>query len=384
MAIEKITAINLNRILWCCQDLGITLSDLASELKINHKTLEDTAKKGLSYNQLQKIADFFGRGVLFFLSENDVIEEHAHSAQFRTVANRKHNVSRKVRTLIELAERKRELYLSLLNDIDAEKNDFFPPELVQNEVNEFYKAVHSWLDLPTQRSFDTYRSAIEKKGILVIRSNGYNGAWQVPRNSDIMGFSLYFEKLPVIFVRKCDYPARQVFTLFHELGHLLLHKSSYMDDQLDLQQNSGIEQETNDFAGNILLPKEILSEISNTSIPENFDDFAEWLMPWTKPLGISIDVILLRLIHNGSISSSIYGQYKDWLDQKLKNKKTKETIPRSYRDREPLHLFGDGFVRTVIDAKNMRKISLSKASDYLDKLNLTDMKKLEQHLETFA
>ena len=52
---------------------------------------------------------------------------------------------------------------------------------------------------------------------------------------------------------------------------------------------------------------------------------------------------------------------------------------RQYRNREPKHIFGDGYVRTVLDALNSRRISLAKASSYLDNLTIRDLHQLERH-----
>ena len=77
-------------------------------------------KAGLTFNQLAKIADFFGRGVLFFLEENPVQEDKAHSVEFRTLANQKPNLSLKLRKLIERVEFQRDRYLSLIEDLAYE------------------------------------------------------------------------------------------------------------------------------------------------------------------------------------------------------------------------------------------------------------------------
>jgi len=51
-----------------------------------------------------------------------------------------------------------------------------------------------------------------------------------------------------------------------------------------------------------------------------------------------------------------------------------------YRHREPRHIFGDRYVRTVLNSLSARRISLSKASSYLDGLKIADVHELERHL----
>jgi Zn-dependent peptidase ImmA (M78 family) len=40
----------------------------------------------------------------------------------------------------------------------------------------------------------------------------------------------------------------------HELGHVLLHKTSSIDDDADLYSREGHEREANAFAGYLLVP----------------------------------------------------------------------------------------------------------------------------------
>ncbi len=52
---------------------------------------------------------------------------------------------------------------------------------------------------------------------------------------------------------------RQIFTIAHELGHLILHRKSYdLTNQYDEIENAQQEAEADTFAGNLLLPDEAL------------------------------------------------------------------------------------------------------------------------------
>ena len=53
---------------------------------------------------------------------------------------------------------------------------------------------------------------------------------------------------------------------------------------------------------------------------------------------------------------------------------------REFRHREPIHIFGQRYVRTVLDALSGNQITLNKASGFLDNLNITDVRQLEKHL----
>jgi len=110
---DKIDIKNPQRIIWCCDDLGITPELLAREAKISLDTLKNAldGQGGLTFGQLSRIGKYFGRGVLFFLEESPVEPTQIHSTQFRTLQNQKPHLSPEIRRLIERVERHRDTYV---------------------------------------------------------------------------------------------------------------------------------------------------------------------------------------------------------------------------------------------------------------------------------
>ncbi|MBB3117713.1 ImmA/IrrE family metallo-endopeptidase [Pseudoduganella violacea] len=379
---ERIHAINPERIVWCCADFGITVDKLAAENAIPVASLERVLSRedesGLTFKQLSKIAAYFGRGVLFFLEEGSIHFEQVHTPAFRTLANQKPELSAKLKLFIERVEQQRSVFLSLREEMESgDLPRFEHPALVADDIPTAARLARKWLELPPHNSFDSYRLAIEKKGILVFRSNGYSGKWQIASESPIQGFTLYEESCPVIVVRKMRSEARQSFTLMHELGHILLHRTSSIDDESDMLSHQGEERDANAFAGHLLVPDEFLCEISDHARPGNAASFDAWLHPQCKAWGVSAEVILRRLMDARRLSQSQYAAYRAW----SKNLPAPDTdqAARTYRHREPKHIFGETFVRAVLDALGERRISLSKASSYLDGLKLNDLNELEKH-----
>lgn len=95
-------------------------------------------------------------------------------------------------------------------------------------------------------------SIIKKRNILVVKEEME------------YGMSGYIEKRQsewVIGVNKYDSPLRQKFTLAHELGHYILHKSeitSKHEDYILLRDNeyTAMEREANEFAAELLMPRD--------------------------------------------------------------------------------------------------------------------------------
>lgn len=376
---ERIQSINPDRITWCCADHGITLGELATELGIATASMERVmAGEGMTFNQLRKIAEYFGRGVLFFLEDEPVDEAQVHTPQFRTLANQKPELSAKLKALIERVEKQREVYRSLREDLDdADRPQFSPPDLFQQDPRAAARIARQWLGLSDHNDFDTYREALESRGVLVFRSNGYNGKWQIAKENPILGFSLYDLTCPVIVVKKLEWEPRQSFTLMHELGHLLLHKTSSIDDERDFQSHQGREREANAFAGHLLVPDAFLASIQDAERPDEASLYDEWLAQPRKAWGVSGEVILRRLLDAGRLPQNQYEAYRQWREQAVVTQE--ERGNRKYRNREPKHIFGDTFVRTVLDALYAKHITLAKASSYLDSLKIKDLHQLERH-----
>ncbi|AEG01971.1 XRE family transcriptional regulator [Methylomonas methanica] len=377
---ERIQLINPDRITWCCTDHGITPEMLASELDIAKASMERVmaGEAGLTFGQLRKIAEYFGRGVLFFLETTPVNDELVHTAQFRTLANQKPELSAKLKGLIERVEQQRTIYLNLRDELkDFEHPQFNPPDVAGLEIPQAARVAREWLNLGATNDFDTYRAAVENKGILVFRSNGYHGKWQIAKESPILGFTLYDANCPVIVIKQ-RFETQQAFTLMHELGHLLLHKTSSIDDEQDFQSHLGWELEANAFAGHLLVPEAFLHHINDAVRPSDVSRFDEWLEMPRKAWGVSGEMILRRLLDAGRLAQDQYASYRQW--QAVCVTASSEGGSRMYRHREPKHVFGNTFVRTVLDALDARHITLAKASTYLDNLKVSDLHQLERHL----
>ena len=375
---ELIQSINPARVQWCCDDREITTEELAANLKIATGSVENlmVGEGGITFNQLRKIADYFNRGVLFFLEPEPANEERIRTPQFRTIANQKPDLDAKIKALIERVERQRDVYLSLREDLgEADQRLFTPPKMTAKNPKTAAAIARGWLELSDKNTFDDYREAVEDRGILVFRSNGYNGPWQIAKDNPICGFSLYDPICPVIVVKKQRYESQQVFTLMHELGHVLLHKSSFIDEIEDLYSYHGKEKDANAFAGHIIVPDAFLKRVNDDDRPKKIDQYDDWLHALRKQWGCSSEVILRRLLDSGRLSRQHYKAYRKWRSELIVPEKGGGS--RQYRHLEPRHMFGEPFVRTVLDALSAKHISLSKASTYLDNLKIKDVHQLE-------
>lgn len=380
---EKAHAINPQRIAWCCEEHGITLEQLAKDVGIAPATL-DRAMDGedaLSINQLRHVAAYFNRGILFFLEHDPVNEAKVHSAQFRTISNQKPELSPKLKALVERVEGQRQVYISLLEDLGEDVGKKWYPDTFQFDASHIKQAAataRKWLGLVDGSDFWQMRRTVEDKGIMVFVSNGYNGQWQIAKENPIRGFSLFFETFPVIAIKKQSSEGPQAFTLMHELAHLLLHRESFIDDEVDFHSYQGKEKIANEFAGNVLVPDSFLTQVDTANFPVGeVASYDNYLKEYRKRWCVSGEVILRRMLNEGLLAQERYQAYREW-KQALPITQVEGRGNRGYRFREPIRMFGEPFVRTVLDALHSQQITLARASTYLDNLKIKDLRRLEE------
>lgn len=380
MSVQRIQPVHRNRIDWCCAQQNVSVDDLAKKLSVKPERLDAEAlrKSGLTYGQLKNVAAYFNRGILFFLEDEPINETEFHTPQFRTLSRQEPSLSPKMKAIIERTEQQRDLLLALQEDLDAEQTPVRIPRVNTDRIPEAARKTREWLGLSDQGSFADYRIAVENKGILVFRSNGYAGKWQVPQDSSIAGFSIFHELCHVIFVRKLEPEPRQTFTLMHELGHLLLHKASFIDPGENFYATQGRERDANMFAGHVLVPESYLEELDQSPRPTAISELYAWLKGFRKKWGVSGEVILRRMLDTQRATEREYNAYRRHVSQLPAS--TLSSGGNRYRHREPKHVFGTRYVRTVFDALRSNHISLSKASSCLDSLKIKDLQQLESHV----
>ena len=68
-----------------------------------------------------------------------------------------------------------------------------------------------------ETALEEWRKVLFNVGIYVFKDSF--------REPDYSGFCLYDDEFPIIYVNNTTAKTRQIFTLFHELAHLLFHTS---------------------------------------------------------------------------------------------------------------------------------------------------------------
>lgn len=184
---------------------------------------------------------------------------------------------------------------------------------------------------------------------------------------------------------------RQLFTIAHELGHLILHKNSYKAPEEI--ENKLEEDEANLFAGTFLVPDAALEKEWEESKGLVFVDR---VLKVKKIFKVSYRTILIRLFQMGSLLSlselivKFCTEYKDKYKHDLKGHYEPESLsiveiePVAEEDPQELDvsdLMEERFARLVREAYEREIISMSRAGEMLN-LSIDDMRTLVRAWQT--
>jgi Zn-dependent peptidase ImmA (M78 family) len=210
-----------------------------------------------------------------------------------------------------------------------------------------------WAD--TETALEKWRKAVEENGIFVFK--------EAFRDDETSGFCIYDSEFPVIYVNNSMPKTRQIFTLLHELTHLLF-KTGGVDKQNDAfvrrmrGDNRRIEVLCNRFAGEFLVPKEDFDKvISGVRID---DQSIERL---AKRYKVSREVILRKFLDRRLVSQAYYEQCSARWVKEAKERAGERTGGNYYLN--VTTYLGDGYLNLVFKNYYRKRFSRDQLAEYL-------------------
>jgi len=215
----------------------------------------------------------------------------------------------------------------------------------------------SWAD--SRISFNAWRERFEDLGLLVFQ------AVETPI-VEARAFAIDLRPLPAIVVNRKDAYAGRVFSLFHELTHLLNRTSALCQTGTDTglpPEEQRIEVFCNAVAAAALLPAiEFIAAVSSIGVRASDWSLRE-VDALAKRFKVSPNVIARRLLTLREITQAKYEQYNSEIEDRFaKLPRRKGFIPPPINT---LSAAGKPFVRAVLDAWATGQITTSDATDYL-------------------
>ena len=312
---------------WARQTIGLSVEEAANKLKRDAREIEEW-ESGVSsptYSQLEKLAyEVYKRPLALFFMPN-APEEKPPQREFRSLPESDLlTLSPDTRLRIRYAH----AYQAALKDLFQGRNqsqeqiwkrapltigDSVVPqsERIRDALGISLGEQITWKD--NDKALKEWRSALESSGVFVFK-------WTF-KQKEISGFSLLDTEFPLIYVNNSNSKARQSFSLFHELAHILLNMNGISKDDTqhinllphDLRE---VEQFCNGVAAEILVPiSDFLEQVK--SLPSNVEQVDDQAFTeLASRYSVSREVILRRMLDQGRVSVQSYNQrVQRWLSQ---------------------------------------------------------------------
>lgn len=268
----------------------------------------EQAATPIPFGLLEEFSKFYDKPTAYFFAKNPAprLLSLPDRRSFMSVGDRSERLSRITLLAIKGARDTQEIAREHMGDIFfASEPNIETINVKDNplEVAERYRALFKIEHRRRPRSFKSFfeylRAEVEKLGILVIQSN-------LNKADEVRGFSIIDSSPYVILINRQDgfevSHAPRIFTLIHELGHILLRDESICNEG----RESRVAQEVfcNKFAAGLLLPPNEVRQVYTEYVNQNKDlsliQYVEYIREYFR---VGFDAAAWRLRDLGIIQS---------------------------------------------------------------------------------
>ena len=374
---EYINGINPEILKWARESCNYTVQQIAAFFKKDVSIIDEweAGERAPTYVQLERLAGKYKRPVaLFFLPnlpEEPKLEEKlalrsrdVKKLEPRTLFLFRQAYSRQL-SLMELNNEKNPSEDLIFRDIqptssNIDLNEEYAFELAERSRVYLKISVEMQSNWENEKiALENWRNHIQDKGVFVFKD--------AFRDDLVDGFCLLHYEFPIIYLNNSRPSLIQVFSLIHELGHILIGKNGITPDIAGTIKTESAELEIfcNQFAHEFLVPTKDFKKRLNFS--EYNDEVIQELAKFYK---VSHHVILLKLIKIGILPQKIYNQkVRKWAEQheyfKQKEGSNREIGGADYYNTQ-LSYLGHKYTRLAFEKYHQELISFEKLADYLN------------------
>lgn len=364
---------------WARDSVGYSIEDAAHKLNVSPRKVQDW-ERGLAtptYNQLENLAyKIYKRPIATFFRK-DPPNEIPIEKDFRTLSSSEiQNLSTEMLLVIRKAKHFQNLIKELNQDsFEAANFRNFKVTIEDNPTTsaerfrEFIKlSIEDQKKWNTENAFDNFKSHIEKIGIYVFQI-------QMPFE-EARAFSLT-DEYPIIVLNTEDAKNGRIFSLFHEVCHILFNVGGIFKDLETNNLNNeyrAIEEFCNKFAASFLVPERLFKK------DIDFDNqiIHEWsekdLNTLSKIYSVSKEVILRKLVDLSLASKNFYFNKKRIWNNELiqireKLKQRNKELGRGggqAQDVKVVNEKGKLFISNVLKNYEKGNLSYGQISEFLE------------------
>lgn len=336
-------------------------------------------EKKPTVKQLEKAATRFNIPFGYFFLEN-LPEKRSPIPHYRTINDGTFLPSDNLLDTIETLLKRQQWAEDILLDWGEEKLDFAGSITIDTPINETIRKLKYILDIRNEWAKDipswngAFRYLLEKTENARIFTfiNGVvnNNNFRKLDVKEFRGFVLYNGICPFIFINNNDAISGKIFTLVHEIVHILLGKSASFDLRELQPSNNKIELYCNQCTAEFLVPENELKNVFNPG-KENYYELA-------RQFKVSSIVIARRLQDLDIITKDKFLKFyynhidKDYVVTKTSGGNIYNTLPYRLNSRF-IRLLNQAVSNNNILYRDVFKLTGLKPSTY-DKLMVRGIK----------
>ena len=323
---------------WARETIGFDIPKAAKKIAVKPELVREWEEheQEIPITRLRKVANAYKRSLaLFLLPAAPAVA--AFPPDFRTLDSTKTDeLSPETRLAVRKAQRNREFFVELLESLGQKRQridlsfslDDNPSELAAR----FRKRIG--IELKTQSEWQD-KSAALKAWIGVVESHGILVFQMSLPLAELRAFCLRDHSLPpAVVLNTKDDPHGRIFSLFHEISHLLIKQSDI--DQLtqrkgEVEAHKIVEWFANNFAGSFLVPEDSL--LANPFAKRYLESKSDYDLQRLKgQYKVSGEVILRRFLNLGFITQKEYRTKKAEIDRDMEN--YREKLAKKNKDKK--------------------------------------------------
>lgn len=280
--------------------------ELAGRIGLDWRDLEVelTRDKGPTKDVLGRVARELGVPIFTLFSSRPPILE-GPLIDFRARTPGAAALSRQAAAAVDLARSLQRAAKKLRTNESATLPDQLSTEDISSasaaiEIRRFFEIEDRFqLESKNTREFFTYvRQRIEAKGVFILQDS---------LSEDASGITVFDHAFPAIIINTFNQtPGRRLFTLAHELGHLLLRTSAVSKA---LQSTNRTERDCDRFAAKFLAPQALVRATAKSfGVPRNP---TQWqIARISNTLKLSREATVLRLEQLNLVDAGFYQRWR--------------------------------------------------------------------------
>ena len=380
----------------CRIQIGLqNIEDAIKATKVPSLEKIEAGEKPPTLKQQEQIAEAYSvPSWVFFQSslppEYDFSKREYHP-EFRTLDDKPAKLDYKLNKVIHALSYYRRDLISIYKDEGINLAEFSAPQNTDPRI--LAKDIKVWLGYEEEEfrkhqeknsAIDYWKELIEDKGVLIFKTSPYPH-WSKIDREIMRGLAIYHTVFPMIVINGTDYFNAKLFTLMHELAHIIKHRTFLNHDYLSS------EKFCNQFASEILMPDEQVAPLIKKLKSSSFA-LSEITSIVAKEYGVSQLAVATKMLIDQEINQEEYLSFERSLKEiylaRLERSKGKTMgVPKKNplrnprkRPQEIINLHGRAYTKAVLQLYNDEEITLSKLCNALGIKQINHLKEIQEEV----